>query len=89
MRWQDENVRATQAYRAWADADTANAWRAYEDAFDREHEALTRYLEVAQQVEAVAPPGASWLSSAAAPSEGSDGAGRASRRNSIVWSPVR
>jgi len=54
MRWRDENVRATQAYRAWADADTAHAWRAYEDAFDREHEALTRYLELAQRVEVVA-----------------------------------
>jgi hypothetical protein len=84
MRWRDENVRATQAYRAWADADTANAWRAYEDAFDREHEALTRYLELAQQVEAVAPPGTA-LSSAVDPSERSDGAGRASEACSVVF----
>jgi hypothetical protein len=50
MRWRDENIRATDAYRAWADADTPTAWRAYEAAFDREHEALMRYIQLAERV---------------------------------------
>jgi hypothetical protein len=40
--WRDENIRATEAYRARADAGTPSTWRAYEEAFDREHEALMR-----------------------------------------------
>jgi hypothetical protein len=48
-KWRDENIRATEAYRAWADAGTRTTWRAYEEAFDREHEPLMRYVALTQR----------------------------------------
>lgn len=53
MRWRDENIRVSEAYRAWADAGTPSRWRAYEQAFDREHEALMRYVELTQRLGAL------------------------------------
>src|SRR5258707_8229242 len=68
MRWRDENIRTTNAYRIWADADTPSAWRAYQDAFDREHEALVRYTELAVRAGDLSQ-GASDHSAADAPDE--------------------
>src|SRR5258708_14523441 len=68
MRWRDENIRTTNAYRIWADADTPSAWRAYQDAFDREHEALVRYTELAVRAGDLSQ-GASDHSAADAPAE--------------------
>src|SRR5258708_31433478 len=68
MRWRDENIRTTNAYRIWADADTPSAWRAYQDAFDREHEALVRYTELAVRAGDLSQ-GASAHSAADAPAD--------------------
>jgi len=50
MRWREETIRATAAYRAWADVRSEGAWRAYEDALNLEQEASLRYLKLAERI---------------------------------------
>jgi hypothetical protein len=59
LDWRDECSAVSDAYRDWADArepDAAMAWRAYEDALDREERASLVYADLVGHVRGLTPP---------------------------------
>jgi hypothetical protein len=59
LDWRDECSAVSDAYRDWADArepDAAMAWRAYEDALDREERASVAYADLIGHVGGLTTP---------------------------------